>query len=88
MNLLWTSRSWTHYLYWQEEDAAIVERINALLADAMRHPFEGIGKPEPLRGNLKGWWSRRINAEHRLIYRCIGSKDDKRLEVSQCRYHY
>ncbi len=88
MNLLWTSRGWNQYRYWQDQDTSIVDRINVLLADAMRHPFEGLGKPEPLHGNLKGWWSRRITAEHRLIYRCIGSGDDQRIEVAQGRYHY
>lgn len=66
----------------------MLARINALIDDTMRSPFRGIGKPEPLRGELSGWWSRRITEEHRLVYRCIGKDDDQRVEVAQCRFHY
>jgi len=66
----------------------MVVRINALLEDALRRPFTGLGKPEPLKGQLSGWWSRRISKEHRLVYRCTGKAGDQRLEVVQCRYHY
>ena len=88
MNLQFTAAGWEDYRHWQQQDRAIVERINALLADTMRNPFRGIGKPEPLRGNFSGWWSRRITAEHRLIYRCSGTGSDQRIEVAQCRDHY
>jgi toxin YoeB len=59
-----------------------------MIDGATRSPFRGLGKPEPLKGDLKGWWSRRIDDEHRLVYRLIGSGDDQRIEVSQCRWHY
>ena len=84
MNLVFTENSWEDYLFWQENDLRKVERINELLKDISRQPFKGIGKPEPLRGNLGGWWSRRIDNEHRLVYRV--EKDI--LIVLQCRYHY
>lgn len=84
MNLLFTENGWEDYLYWQANDARKVVRINELLKDIVRQPFKGIGKPEPLRGNLSGWWSRRIDIEHRLVYRI----EPGQLIVLQCRYHY
>jgi len=75
---------WDDYLYWQEHDAKILGRLNALIKDCTRNPFAGIGKPEPLRGNWSGWWSRRITDEHRLVYRVAAGA----LEIAQCRYHY
>lgn len=87
MKLLWTDEGWAQYRDWQAADPAILKRINALLDDSLRSPFRGIGKPEPLRGELSGWWSRRITEEHRLIYRCIGQGGDQRIEVAQCRDH-
>ena len=66
----------------------LVERINALLHDIERNPFKGIGKPEPLRGDLAGWWSRRITGDHRFVYRTRGAGDDQRIEIAACRYHY
>lgn len=88
MNLQFTATAWEDYRHWQAHDKDIVARINALLADTMRDPFRGIGKPEPLRGELSGWWSRRITSEHRLVYRCTGTGKDQRIEVVQCRDHY
>lgn len=88
MKLQFTAKGWADYRYWQDNDPAMVSRINALLSDTMRSPFRGIGKPEPLRGELSGWWSRRITAAHRLVYRCRGSGLDQQLEVAQCRDHY
>ena len=88
MKLQFTAQAWDDYCHWQLQDPAIVSRINALLRDAMRDPFRGIGKPEPLRGKLSGWWSRRVTGEHRLVYRCIGVGEDQRIEVVQCRDHY
>ncbi len=88
MRLLWASGAWEDYLYWQQTDWNTVRRINALIADARRNPFKGIGKPEPLRGNLAGWWSRRITGEHRLVYCVTGTGADRRLEIAACRYHY
>lgn len=88
MKVLFWSTAWDDYLHWQAEDAKMLERVNALLKEAMRDPFRGTGKPEPLSGNLSGWWSRRINREHRLVYRVTGKGDVQAIEVAQCRYHY
>jgi toxin YoeB len=80
--------AWGDYRYWQDNDQKLVQRINILIEECCRHPFKGTGKPEPLRGQLKGWWSRRITQEHRLVYRVRGEGDVQALEVAQCRYHY
>lgn len=88
MKLVFSERAWTQYLFWQAEDAKTLARLNALLQECTRDPFRGTGKPEPLGGNLSGWWSRRINAEHRLVYRVSGKGESQALEVAQCRYHY
>ena len=77
-------RAWQDYLYWQETDKQILKRINALIKDIQRNPFEGIGKPEPLKHQFAGFWSRRINDEHRLVYTFVESD----LIIIQCRYHY
>jgi len=79
---------WDDYLEWQAEDRKALRRVNALLQECTRDPFRGTGKPEPLSGNLSGWWSRRITREHRLVYRVIGIGDAQALEVAGCRYHY
>ncbi|HEY9009861.1 MAG TPA: Txe/YoeB family addiction module toxin [Devosia sp.] len=84
MRLEFTERGWEHYLYWQNHDQRMLGKINELLKDCLRSPYSGIGKPEPLRQELSGWWSRRINDEHRLVYRV----EQDRLQVAQCRYHY
>ena len=88
MKLLWSEEGWEDYLHWQESDRAILRRINALIADIRRGRFTGIGKPEPLQGNLSGWWSRRITGEHRLVYRIVGTADAQRIEIMTCRFHY
>lgn len=88
MKLLWTEQGWEDYCYWQETNAKILARINELLRDASRHPFQGIGKPEPLRNDMAGWWSRRITQEHRLVYRVSGSAGNQALEIATCRFHY
>ena len=89
MNLFCSSGAWDDYAEFQERDAAMAQKINDLIADIRRNPFRGLGKPEPLRGPLAGWWSRRINQEHRLVYRVVGARDrDQRLEILQCRFHY
>lgn len=88
MNITFSDRSWAEYLYWQESDAKLLDRLNRLIEECRRHPFKGTGKPEPLAGNLKGWWSRRIDQEHRLIYRVSGTAPTQVLEIAQCRYHY
>jgi len=88
VNLLWSALAWEDYLHWQQADPTVLERINALLRDIKRDPFRGLGKPEPLRHNLAGFWSRRITGEHRLVYRMAGKGSDARIEIAQCRYHY
>lgn len=84
MVLMWAEHAWDDYLYWQESDKKKVKRINELIKDIKRSPFEGIGDPEPLRHNWSGYWSRRIDKEHRLVYKV----DDSGLSVAQCRFHY
>ncbi|UTA47564.1 Txe/YoeB family addiction module toxin [Simiduia sp. 21SJ11W-1] len=84
MKLTFSSRAWEEYLYWQKTDKAMVKRINALIKDTSRNPSEGIGKPEPLKHGLSGYWSRRINDEHRFVYKA----SDDGLLIAQLRYHY
>ncbi|WP_159728664.1 Txe/YoeB family addiction module toxin [Methylosinus sp. Ce-a6] len=84
MKLVFAEQAWEDYLYWQAQDVKILERVNQLIKECLRTPFSGVGKPEPLRGDLRGWWSRRITLEHRLVYRVEGES----LLVAQCRYHY
>ena len=88
MKVCFTDDAWADYLHWQTEDADVLRKINQLIADIRRTPFRGLGKPEPLKGLLKGWWSRRITLEHRLVYRIAGGGADQPLEIAQCRYHY
>jgi toxin YoeB len=88
MKLLWTDEAWEDYVHWQETDRDVLRRINELLKDARRSPFKGIGKPEPLKGDLAGWWSRRITGDHRLVYRVAGKGEAQQLEIASCRYHY
>lgn len=85
---MFSDRAWNQYLHWQGDDRRGLERVNALIKECQRDPFRGTGKPEPLGGNLTGWWSRRINREHRVVYRVSGSGDAQTLEIAQCRYHY
>jgi toxin YoeB len=75
-------------LYWLETDRATLRRINALITDIQCGHHTGIGKPEPLRSDLRGWWSRRITGEHRLIYRIVGTGEAQRIEIMMCRFHY
>lgn len=84
MKLTWTDLAWESYLYWQTYDKAMLKKINALIKDVQRTPFQGIGKPEPLKFDLAGKWSRRINGEHRLVYEV----KDNELIIFQCQYHY
>lgn len=88
MKLVFWPTGWEDYLHWQASDPKILARVNELIRETRRHPFSGLGKPEPLRNNLKGWWSRRIDREHRLIYRVTGTGDAQALEIAQCRFHY
>ncbi len=84
MNLIFATHAWDDYLYWQKTDKKMVKRINLLIKDTKRSPFDGIGKPEPLKHALSGYWSRRINDEHRIVYKV----DSESLYISQLRYHY
>ena len=82
--LLWTKESWADYIYWQDQDRKTLKRINRLVTDTQRSPFEGIGKPEQLKENLSGFWSRRIDGSNRLVY----AVNDNQLTIISCRYHY
>jgi len=82
--LAWTDEAWKGYIYWQSQDKKTLKRINKLINETMRQPFEGIGKPEPLRENLSGFWSRRIDEINRLVY----AVDDDFITIISCRYHY
>jgi toxin YoeB len=88
MKLLWTDAAWEDYLHWQRSDAKVLGLVNDLIKDVKRDAFKGLGKPEPLKHNLAGWWSRRITGEHRLVYRVSGKGDLQQIEIAQCRYHY
>lgn len=88
MRLVFADQAWEDYLYWQASDGNTLERVNELIEECMRSPFKGTGKPEPLRGELHGWWSRRITLEDRLVYRVTGKAPAQQLEIAQCRYHY
>ncbi len=85
MILSWTELAWDSYLYWQVTDKQLLKRINELIKAIQRDPFQGIGKPEPLKFEFVGKWSRRINEEHRLVYEV---KHERELIIFQCRYHY
>jgi toxin YoeB len=78
------SPAWEDYLFWQKTDKKMLKRVNELIRQCQQTPYEGIGKPEPLRGNLSGWWSRRIDQEHRLVYRF----EENKIYILQCRKHY
>lgn len=82
--LAWTKEAWSDYLYWQTQDRKTLRRVNRLIRDVQRSPFEGIGKPEPLKENLSGFWSRRIDDTNRLVY----AVDADQLTILSCRYHY
>lgn len=84
MKLIFSDEAWEDYLYWQKQDKKIVERINKLITQVKREPFSGVGKPEPLKHALSGYWSRRINNEHRMVYAIEGDS----LLLAQLRYHY
>jgi toxin YoeB len=84
VNISFRPSAWEQYVHWQSTDKTMFRKINRLIAECLRHPFEGTGKPEPLKGDLAGYWSRRIDREHRLVYRVTPDA----IEVVQCRYHY
>ena len=88
MKITFWPTAWEDYHHWQDNDDKLLEKLNTLIEECRRHPFKGTGKPEPLGGNLAGWWSRRISQEHRFVYRVAGKGDAQALEVAQCRYHY
>lgn len=84
MRLIWSEKSWEDYLYWQNHDKKILKKINSLIKDIKREPFDGLGKPEPLRYELAGCWSRRITDEHRVVYEV----EDQSIHIVSCRFHY
>jgi toxin YoeB len=84
MKIVFTDESWEDYLFWQQTDRKILDRINDLIKESFRSPFSGKGKPEPLKHKYKGFWSRRITDEHRLIYRVQGDE----IQIAKCRFHY
>ncbi|MEW5819711.1 MAG: Txe/YoeB family addiction module toxin [Cyanobacteriota bacterium] len=84
MKILFTTQAWEDYLYWQVNDKKVLKRINSIIENIRRTPFEGLGKPEALKFGLSGYWSRRINHEHRLVYKI----ENELLYIAQCRYHY
>lgn len=88
MKLVFAETAWEDYLYWAQHDDKQRARINDLIKQCQRTPFQGMGKPEPLRGDLSGWWSRRISREHRMVYRVTGGDRAQNLEIAQLRYHY
>jgi toxin YoeB len=89
VRLIFSEDSWNDYLHWLRTDRDVLEKINRLIEEIRRSPFTGPGKPEPLKNELAGWWSRRITGEHRLVYRVAGQRGaDQRIEIAQCRHHY
>ncbi len=90
MRIVFSDHAWEDYLHWQahSDGGKILERVNMLIKATRRDPFAGVGKPEGLRGDMSGWWSRRITDEHRMVYRVTGRSEAQQLEIAQLRYHY
>jgi toxin YoeB len=88
MKYLFTERGFADYCYWADQDRKMLRKLNRLIVEASRSPFEGIGKPEPLRHEFSGYWSRRIDGEHRLVYRVKEAEWGEYIEIVQCRFHY
>ena len=89
MKVHFTDDAWADYLHWVENDRDMLARVNALIEDARHHLFTGLGKPEPLKGRLAGWWSRRISRDHRLVYRIEGKPgEEQSIELAACCFHY
>jgi toxin YoeB len=88
LKLVFADHAWEDYLHWQANEPATLARVNALIGECLRSPFTGTGKPEPLKGDLRGWWSRRITLADRLVYRVSGEGANQQLEIAQCRLHY
>ena len=84
MRIVWAPGAWRDYLYWSRSDVRVRDKINTLIEDIQRHPFTGLGNPEPLKRKLRGFWSRRISREHRLVYRIESGV----VQIAQCRFHY
>ena len=88
MTLVFSDHAWEDYQYWVNTNEKVRDRINELIKQCKRTPFKGTGKPEPLKGDLTGWWSRRISQEDRMVYRVSGTGNDQSLEIAQLRFHY
>jgi toxin YoeB len=88
VKIVFSDNAWADYQHWVANDHSTLKRLNELIEQCRRTPFNGTGKPEPLKGDLQGWWSRRINNADRLVYRVEGAGRDQRLEIAQCRFHY
>ncbi len=88
MKLVFSEQAWEDYQHWIDTDADTLARLNTMIQACRRDPFKGLGKPEPLKGDLTGWWSRRLTLKDRLVYRVSGKPPDQRLEIAQCRFHY
>lgn len=88
MKLVFSDQAWEDYQYWVSTNDKVRDRINELIKQCKRTPFKGTGKPEPLKGDLTGWWSRRISQEDRMVYRVSGTDDGQSLEIAQLRFHY
>ena len=88
MRVVFLPDGWADYLHWASEDPKIAKKVNDLIENLSRTPFQGLGKPEPLKNDRLGWWSRRVTEEHRLVYRVTGVGKDQRVEIAQCRFHY
>lgn len=88
MKLVFSNEAWEDYQHWANTNPKIKDRVNELIKQCQRTPFKGVGKPEPLRGDLSGWWSRRITQEDRMVYRVTGTGDAQSLEIAQLRFHY
>jgi toxin YoeB len=88
VKVVFSDRGWEDYLWLHEQEPKLFTRLNGLIQECRSDPFKGIGKPEPLRDNWVGFWSRRIDQEHRLVYRIAGKGEEQRIEIAQCRFHY
>jgi toxin YoeB len=88
MRIIFSDNAWDDYQFWVSNDGKTLARLNSLTEQCRRNPFKGTGKPEPLKGDLQGWWSRRITTADRLVYHVEGKGKDQRLEIAQCRFHY
>jgi toxin YoeB len=88
MQIIFSKKAWEQFQFWVREDRDIAQKIITLINEVMRNPFKGLGKPEPLRNELKGYWSRRITHEHRLVYKVEGTGADRKVIVVMCRFHY